>query len=108
MDQLRTESLRNPRAAFVLIMNMLQPSHVDAQMTVDALIASLSIEQGETVPALIQRLAGYVQRLPAANRPNDETMLKHVKRAVKMNTTQWSLFKDKIESLMDREPMGAV
>ena len=105
LDQLRTESPRNPRAALVLIMNMLQPSHVDAQMTVDALITSLSIEQGETVPALIQRLAGYVQRLPAANRPNDETMMKHVKRAVKKNTTQWSLFKDKIESLMDREPM---
>ena len=37
--------------------------------------------------------------------PNDETMMKHVKPAVKKNTTQWSLLKDKIESLMDREPM---
>ena len=105
LDQLRTETPRNPRAAYELIMNMLQPSHVDAQMTVDALITSLTIEQGETVPSLIQRLAGYVQRLPAAHRQNDETMMKHIKRAVKKNATPWALFKDKIEELMDREPL---
>ena len=31
--------------------------------------------------------------------------MKHIKRAVKKNATQWALFKDKIEGLMDREPL---
>ena len=73
LDALRDQAPRDARAAYTLVLEMLEPSHVDAQMTVDTLITTLSLETNESVPALIQRLAGYIQRLPLANRPNDES-----------------------------------
>ena len=104
MDALRTQTPRNAHAAFQLVMDRLRPSHVDAQITADALIASLTIGYSESVPALIQRLAEYVKCLPPVNRPNEETQKKHIKRAVKKNPSAWPKYKDKIEALMDREP----
>lgn len=104
LDTLREQSPRDPAAAYTLVMDMLQPSHVDAQMTVDALISALAISDGETAPALIQRLAEYVQRLPVANRPNDVTLMKHIKRAMKRNMTIWEKFKYSVETMMGREP----
>jgi len=104
LDTLRQTSPRDPAAAFQLVMAMLNPAHVDAQMTVDALIQNLRINSGESAPALIQRLAGYVQRLPLHARPNDETQMKYIKRAMKAVPAMWERFQSKIEAMMDREP----
>ena len=70
-------------------------------------ITTLALGVDESVPALIQNLASYVQRLPVGNRPNDDTMMKHINRVVKKNSSTRSKFKEKIETLMDQEPLGS-
>lgn len=104
MDALRRASPRDPAAAYSLVMEMLQPSHVDAQITVETLINVLSMGPNETVPALIQRFAELVNRLPADARPSDVAKMKVLKRAIKKNPTTFNKFKDKLELLMDQEP----
>ena len=104
LDNLRDTVPRDSAAAYQLVMDTLKPSHVDAQMTVEALITTLKLNEGETPPALIQRLATYVQRLPAQSRPDDITMMKTFKRALKSSSSVWPNYREKVESLMDQEP----
>lgn len=103
LEQLRDADPHDPAAAYTLIMELLQPSHVDAQMTAETLIATFGLKDGESLPSAIQRLAVLVQSLPLENRPDERTKMKHIKRAVKLNEAAKRLYMTKIESMMERE-----
>jgi hypothetical protein len=104
LDALRQQAPRDPAAAFTLVMGMLKPSHIDAQMTIEAMIQMLIIGPSETIPSLFQRFASMVNRLQLANKPTDEQKMKTIKRAVKGNKPLYQRVQDKIENLMDRDP----
>lgn len=87
LDALRQAIPRNPTAAYNLVMNLLRPTHVDAQMTAETRISNFSLLKEESVPAAFQRLLSYVNCLETHNRPDDLTMMRHMKRAIKMNVT---------------------
>lgn len=103
-DELRSQNPVDPAAAYQLVIRTLKPDHIDAQMTVDALITTLKIGESESPPQLIQRLAAYVQRLPVDSRPTEIMTMKNLKRAMKTSLTTWKLYGDKVDSLLDQEP----
>lgn len=104
LDLLRQAVQHDPVAAYTYILACLRPSHVDAQMTAELRIAAFALLKGETVPASYQRLLSYVNCLDAANRPDDNTLKRHMKRAIKGDDAATKLYMSKLESMMDREP----
>ena len=104
LDQLRRATPRDPTAAYELVMNLLRPTHVDAQMTAETRISNFLLLKDESVPAAFQRLLSYVNCLEVHNRPDDLTMMRHMKRAIKSDPTMSKQFMTKVESLMDKEP----
>ena len=104
LDLLRQAVQHDPAAAYTFIFACLRPSHVDAQMTAEARISSFLMLTGETVPGAYQRLLSYVNCLEAQNRPDDNTLKRHMKRAIKNNPQASRIFLNKVETMMEREP----
>lgn len=104
LDTLRRANPRDPAAAYAFIMQQLRPTHVDAQMTAEFRIGNFSMLKDETVPAAFQRLLSYSNCLEAQNRPDDLTMMRHMKRAIKLSPVSSKSFMNKVESMMDRDP----
>lgn len=104
LDLLRQADQHDPVAAYTYVFACLRPSHVDAQMTAEAKISTFLMQPDETVPAAYQRLLSYVNCLEVPNRPDDNTLKRHMKRAIKNNPTASRTFLNKVETLMEREP----
>jgi hypothetical protein len=104
LDALRAADNPDPRAASNLIMERLRPTHVDAVMTAETQINTFAMLSNETVPAAYQRLTGYVNCLEVDNRPDDNTLKRHMKRAIKQKPDMAKLFLTKVETLMERDP----
>jgi hypothetical protein len=97
LDELRRAVPRDLAAAYNLVMGLLRPTHVDAQMTAEFRIGDFAMLKDETVPAAFQRLLSYSNCLEVHNRPDDLTMMRHMKRAIKSCSTV-------AKSMMDRDP----
>ena len=104
LDRLRQAPQHDPVAAYNFVFANLRPTHVDAQMTAEARINSFLMLKGETVPAAYQRLSSYVNCLEIQNRPDDSTLKRHMKRAIKNNATASTVYMTKVETMMEREP----
>ena len=104
LDLLRQAVEHDPAAAYTYIFACLRPSHVDAQMTAEARISSFLMLADETVPSAYQRLLSYVNCLEVHNRPDDSTLKRHMKRAIKNNPSASRIFLNKVETLMEKEP----
>jgi hypothetical protein len=104
LDALRAAPVHDPAAAHAMIMLKLRPTHVDAQMTAEAKIASFGLLANESVPAAIQRLMSLENCLEAGNRHDDSTLMRHIKRAVKANPVANKTYMSKVETMMDRDP----
>ena len=104
LDALRRATPRDPAAAYGFIMNQLRPTHVDAQMTAEFRIGNFALLKDESVPAAFQRLLSYSNCLEPQNRPDDLTMMRHMKRAIKLCPAAAKSFMNKVESMMDRDP----
>jgi hypothetical protein len=104
LDELRRAVPRDLAAAYNLVMGLLRPTHVDAQMTAEFRIGDFAMLKDETVPAAFQRLLSYSNCLEVHNRPDDLTMMRHMKRAIKSCSTVAKSFLTKVESMMDRDP----
>lgn len=104
LDALRNAVPRDPAAAYNLVMTLLRPTHVDAQMTAEYRIGNFALLKDETVPAAFQRLLSYSNCLEIHNRPDDLTMMRHMKRAIRMCPSASKSFLTKVESMMDRDP----
>lgn len=105
LDALRAAAHHNPAATYTFIMANLRPTHVDAQMTAEAKIQCFGLLKDETVPAAHQRLMALVNCLDPDSRPDDNTLMRHMKRAIKGNAAATKLYMAKVESMMDREPL---
>jgi hypothetical protein len=104
MDVLREADQHDPAAAYNLVILQLRPTHVDAQMTAETKISTFQLLAGENIPASVQRLQSYVNCLEVQNRPDDNTLKRHIKRAIKGNTEATKIYFNKVESMMDRDP----
>jgi hypothetical protein len=104
MDALRDADQHDPAAAYSLGILQLRPTHVDAQMTAETKISTFQLRSDETLPGAIQRLQSYVNCLETQNRPDDNTLKRHIKRAIKGNTEATKIYFNKVESMMDRDP----
>jgi len=72
-------------------------------MTAETSIASFPMLKGETVSSAYQRLLSYVNCLEIQNRPDDGTLKRHMKRAIKVNQAASALYMSKGETTMDRD-----
>jgi len=104
LDALRVAPVNDPVAAFTMIMLRLRPTHVDAQMTAEAKIANFALLANESVPAAYQRLLSYENCLELGNRHDDNTLMRHMKRAIKANPSAAKTYMAKVESMMDLQP----
>lgn len=104
LDVLRRATPRDPAAAYEWVMSQLRPTHVDAQMTAEFRIGNFAMIKDETVPAAFQRLLSYSNCLEPQNRPDDLTLMRHMKRAIKLCPAVSKTFMNKVESMMDRDP----
>lgn len=104
LDALRRVVPRDPAAAYTLVMTLLRPTHVDAQMTAEYRISNFALLKDESIPAAFQRLLSYSNCLEVHNRPDDLTMMRHMKRAIKQDSSASKRFMSKVEQMMDRDP----
>ena len=106
LDELRELAAPDPNAAYRHIMKHLRPSTVGATIRVQNKISSMTMSRSETVPMLIQRLAGYLAELDSRSKNGitEANLITRIVYAIKTRPEVYNDYRGKIEQVEDLEP----
>ena len=93
--------MRNPcpKETWDFIESQVRPTHEDAIIHLEMQINSLTLNEGETIPQLLNRFSILCGRLP----PGDSTKIRHIKRAIANIPKMKSDYETEIRTLLMSE-----